>query len=332
MLFSSHQLDLVEGLCERAIIVDRGAEVADGPMADLTLGNDPVLVIDVPSDPDGTWTGELDRQRFGVLGVVHGTARLSVHDADTNAAALGVAQEALTALRGAVNRFGFERRTLAEVFMSLVAAPPTSTPPPPPPPQPPPPRRAADECQPDRVPVALVARREVSEAFRQVHQDPAGRVGDRDRRGDRDRQPGERGGKDKVTLGMVGTLSAEQTASAADLGAAIGAEPRSCRWPTTPRRIRRRCRRRRRGGTRRGHRAADRHAARRRRHLRAVLVNVLRRPGAHQRLAAAGLDAAQIEAVRTSPPPAIETVHPADDDEADGARLGTALTISICCS
>lgn len=140
VLFSSHQLDLVEDLCESAIIVDRGARVAAGPMADLTLGNDPVLAVEVPADPDGAWAAGLDPQRFQLLGAVHGTVRLSVHvdaagdgvaasaadDADdaagVNAAALAVAQEALAAaLRaGPVNRFGFERRTLAEVFMSLV--------------------------------------------------------------------------------------------------------------------------------------------------------------------------------------------------------------------
>ena len=56
VLFSSHQLDLVEDLCERAVVVDRGRVVAEGTIDDLTAGADPVLEIDVPDDPDGTWT------------------------------------------------------------------------------------------------------------------------------------------------------------------------------------------------------------------------------------------------------------------------------------
>ena len=60
VLFSSHQLDLVEDLCERAVVVDRGRVVAEGTIDDLTAGSDPVLEIDVPTDPDGSWTGELD--------------------------------------------------------------------------------------------------------------------------------------------------------------------------------------------------------------------------------------------------------------------------------
>ena len=53
VLFSSHQLDLVEDLCERAVVVDRGRVVARGTIDDLTAGTDPVLEIDVPTDPDG---------------------------------------------------------------------------------------------------------------------------------------------------------------------------------------------------------------------------------------------------------------------------------------
>src|SRR4051812_38751562 len=51
VLFSSHQLDLVEDLCERAVVVDRGRVVTAGTIDDLTAGGDPVLEIDVPSDP-----------------------------------------------------------------------------------------------------------------------------------------------------------------------------------------------------------------------------------------------------------------------------------------
>src|SRR5690606_36001563 len=43
VLFSSHQLDLVEDLCEDAVIVDHGRTVASGPLDELTAGAEPVL-------------------------------------------------------------------------------------------------------------------------------------------------------------------------------------------------------------------------------------------------------------------------------------------------
>ena len=80
VLFSSHQLDLVEHLCEDAVIVDHGRVVAQGPLDELAAGHDPVLVIDVPDDPDAAWTAKLDPARFTVLGNTNGTVRLSVAD------------------------------------------------------------------------------------------------------------------------------------------------------------------------------------------------------------------------------------------------------------
>ena len=74
VLFSSHQLDLVEDLCEDAVIVDRGRVVAHGPLDDLTAGHDPVLEIDVPerrhrlvdrSPRPGALQRVQHRQRFG---------------------------------------------------------------------------------------------------------------------------------------------------------------------------------------------------------------------------------------------------------------------------
>jgi ABC-2 type transport system ATP-binding protein len=123
VLFSSHQLDLVEDLCEEAVIVDRGRAVAHGPLDELTAGHEPVLVVDVPGVDHDAWTSSLDAARFTVLGDGDGTVRLGVADGD--GALVDRAQPALDAARtaGAVNRFGFERRTLAEVFLELVGHP-----------------------------------------------------------------------------------------------------------------------------------------------------------------------------------------------------------------
>jgi ABC-2 type transport system ATP-binding protein len=120
VLFSSHQLDLVEHLCEDAVIVDHGRAVAHGPLDELAAGHDPVLEIDVPDDPDASWTAELDSARYTVLGNANGAVRLSLVTGDGGI--VEGAQPALDAARraGAVNRFGFERRSLAEVFLGLV--------------------------------------------------------------------------------------------------------------------------------------------------------------------------------------------------------------------
>ena len=77
VLFSSHQLDLVEDLCERAVVVDRGRVVAEGTIDELTAGADPVLEIEVPNDPEGTWTSALDGG-IDVLGVNAGRVRLQL--------------------------------------------------------------------------------------------------------------------------------------------------------------------------------------------------------------------------------------------------------------
>jgi ABC-2 type transport system ATP-binding protein len=124
VLFSSHQLDLVEHLCEDAVIVDHGRAVAQGPLDDLTAGHDPVLVIDVPDDREASWTAVLEPNRYRVLSSANGLVRLQVADGDDPA--LQRAQPVLDAARaaGSVNRFGFERRTLAEVFLELVGRPP----------------------------------------------------------------------------------------------------------------------------------------------------------------------------------------------------------------
>ncbi len=123
VLFSSHQLDLVEDLCERAIIVDRGRAVTTGTIDDLTAGADPVLEIDVPSDPDGAWTKDLGAAPVEVISVRNGRVRMTLRPGPGTAAeradvVLDVARRA-----GPVNHFAFDRRSLAEVFLTLVGRP-----------------------------------------------------------------------------------------------------------------------------------------------------------------------------------------------------------------
>ncbi|MET0145704.1 MAG: ATP-binding cassette domain-containing protein [Ilumatobacteraceae bacterium] len=126
VLFSSHQLDLVEDLCERAVVVDRGRVVAEGTIDDLTAGSDPVLEIDVPSDPDGTWATGLG-DSVQVIGNSGGRIRLTLGSRGEPGpgSTIELAQHALDAARaaGPVNHFAFERRSLAEVFLTTVGRP-----------------------------------------------------------------------------------------------------------------------------------------------------------------------------------------------------------------
>jgi ABC-2 type transport system ATP-binding protein len=123
VLFSSHQLDLVEDLCERAVVVDHGKVVAQGTIDDLTAGADPMLEIDVPSDPDGRWARELDGAPVELVSVNGGRVRMALRPGPGTAAerAAGVLDRARRA--GPVNHFAFDRRSLAEVFLTTVGRP-----------------------------------------------------------------------------------------------------------------------------------------------------------------------------------------------------------------
>ena len=121
VLFSSHQLDLVEDLCQRAVVVDRGRVVAEGTIDDLTAGADPVLEVEVADDPDGAWSGEAPAPRSSASRPVG----CAWHWDRAPGSAPERAQPVLDAARraGPVTRFGFERRSLAEVFLAAVGRP-----------------------------------------------------------------------------------------------------------------------------------------------------------------------------------------------------------------
>jgi ABC-2 type transport system ATP-binding protein len=123
VLFSSHQLDLVEDLCERAIVVDRGRVVAEGTIDDLTSGSDPVLEVVVPADPEGRWARALDSRNVRLISVRAGRIRLALEPGPGAAVdrATGVLDAARAA--GPISHFAFERRSLAEVFLGTVGRP-----------------------------------------------------------------------------------------------------------------------------------------------------------------------------------------------------------------
>jgi len=113
VLFSSHQLELVEHICDSVAIIDRGRVVACGAVDELRAGG-PRMVRAGVRDTTGDWTA-------GVAGVkvveraADGVVLELAPEADS--------QQVLDAARraGRVTLFTEEHPTLAELFRHLVA-------------------------------------------------------------------------------------------------------------------------------------------------------------------------------------------------------------------
>jgi ABC-2 type transport system ATP-binding protein len=112
VLFSSHQLDLVERLCDHLIVLARGRVVAQGAVDDLRAGG--TTRFRLVTDADAGW--------------VRDVRGIHVHDVDGSAALLelladgadqAVLREALE--RGAVREFTRVVPPLAEVYREVTA-------------------------------------------------------------------------------------------------------------------------------------------------------------------------------------------------------------------
>jgi ABC-2 type transport system ATP-binding protein len=113
VLFSSHQLDLVEDICESVAIIDHGHAVAVGRLDELRRGGARRLVVKVEGDPDATWARALEG--VTVSRVDGGAARLVLDEATDSQKVLDAAIAA-----GRVVKFDFEERRLSEVFREAV--------------------------------------------------------------------------------------------------------------------------------------------------------------------------------------------------------------------
>lgn len=115
VVFSSHQLELVERLCDAVAIIDAGRLVASGTVDDLrTRGRRPVLRVQV--DTETEWAGGLE----GVTVLARGDRGMLVELAD------GVDdQRVLDAARraGPVRHFGTVEPTLVELYREVVQRP-----------------------------------------------------------------------------------------------------------------------------------------------------------------------------------------------------------------
>ena len=113
VVFSSHQLDLVEDYCERVTIVSKGAVVAEGDIDELRRGGDPRLVVEIEGDKTSTWANRL--RGVTVVDNASGRLRLRLTDNADAQAVLAAAQK-----RGPVLEFRYEQRKLSEVFREAV--------------------------------------------------------------------------------------------------------------------------------------------------------------------------------------------------------------------
>jgi len=114
VLLSSHQLDLVEDMCDAVTIIDHGRLVVSGDVDDLVTSGPRSLVVRVEGDREGAWARNLSGA--SVSEVDGGAVRL-VLEASVDGDA--VLREAMAA--GRVTEFVFERRRLSEVFREALA-------------------------------------------------------------------------------------------------------------------------------------------------------------------------------------------------------------------
>ncbi len=115
VVFSSHQLDLVERLCESVVLIDRGRIVAAGRVSELRAADPRRLVrVEVDGAADG-WYGRLSGVR--VVEPLPGGAILELADSAREDTVLDAARAA-----GEVRHFSVVRPSLTQIFRRAVGA------------------------------------------------------------------------------------------------------------------------------------------------------------------------------------------------------------------
>jgi ABC-2 type transport system ATP-binding protein len=114
VIFSSHQLDQVEELCERVTVIDHGHLVVSGTVDELATSGPQRLIVRVEGDRDGQWARSLTGVTVSEVG--GGQVRLVLDTATDSDVVLRAAMAA-----GRVTEFSFGRRRLSEVFREALA-------------------------------------------------------------------------------------------------------------------------------------------------------------------------------------------------------------------
>jgi len=114
VIFSSHQLDLVQRLCDRVGIISAGRMRAVGTVDELRSGGDATLVVHAPQAPAG-WA-------HGLPGVTH-----VEYDGDRTVLTLAPGTDDQQILKaaletGPVHEFSLRQPSLTELFREVVAA------------------------------------------------------------------------------------------------------------------------------------------------------------------------------------------------------------------
>ena len=118
VLFSSHQLELVERICDDLVIIAGGRIVATGTVEELRRSEGDAYSLHITGHADLDWVSGIDGVR--VLNVdAAGVEQIVVFEADREGAAHDVLREALG--RGTVQELSRRAPTLAEIFRETVA-------------------------------------------------------------------------------------------------------------------------------------------------------------------------------------------------------------------
>ena len=112
VIFSSHQLDLVQRVCDRVGIVKAGHMVAVGTVEELRSGAPSQLVVSAPAAPHG-WAAAIPG--VTVLAEQAGTATLRLEPGADDQVVLRAALET-----GPVAEFGWRKPDLTELFRHVV--------------------------------------------------------------------------------------------------------------------------------------------------------------------------------------------------------------------
>src|SRR5580698_2590455 len=114
VLFSSHQLDQVEDLCDQVRIIDRGRLVVSGTVDELATTGSRRLVVRIEGHRSADWAQGLSG--VTVSEVDGGAVRLSLENSVDSDEVLRAAMRV-----GRLTQFSFERRRLSEVFRESLA-------------------------------------------------------------------------------------------------------------------------------------------------------------------------------------------------------------------
>jgi ABC-2 type transport system ATP-binding protein len=113
VVFSSHQLDIVEDLCEQVAVINEGTIVLSGPVAELRA-HSPHRYLDVDvANADADWVDAVPDAE--IVTRTHGRVRVRV-GADVDVAAVLASASAA----GPIRHFSFEPPNLSEVFREAV--------------------------------------------------------------------------------------------------------------------------------------------------------------------------------------------------------------------